>query len=244
MYSTVVPRPTLLLSCISLSQRSGQVLSGLSEDPTCVNHVDVLTVRSVFPSNVHINILGGLPCRLESLRLKFTNEPSIFVDGDLVELKESNMSAQVSLQYLIFSPRNNPDLADSRSKRRQFLRNWLVCAFTITEIESALYLRPKRQTLKNGCEVQVNEPTGANFPVAGWAVRARHQFNHKDQVVAESRDRKMAGFTVGLSCDLHVWKTRNCEHVLHFVEVGDWLPGLPNLQTQLKSIPHWCKIFV
>ena len=25
------------------------------------------------------------PCRLESLRLKFTNEPSIFVDGDLAE---------------------------------------------------------------------------------------------------------------------------------------------------------------
>ena len=35
--------------------------------------------------NVHINILRGLPCRLESLRLKFTNEPSIFVDGDLDE---------------------------------------------------------------------------------------------------------------------------------------------------------------
>ena len=32
-----------------------------------------------------VNILRGLPCRLESLRLKFTNEPSIFVDGDLAE---------------------------------------------------------------------------------------------------------------------------------------------------------------
>ena len=32
-----------------------------------------------------INILRGLPCRLESLRLKFTNKPSIFVDGDLDE---------------------------------------------------------------------------------------------------------------------------------------------------------------
>ena len=32
-----------------------------------------------------VNILCGLPCRLESLRLKFTNEPSIFVDGDLAE---------------------------------------------------------------------------------------------------------------------------------------------------------------
>ena len=32
-----------------------------------------------------VNILRGLPCRLESLPLKFTNEPSIFVDGDLAE---------------------------------------------------------------------------------------------------------------------------------------------------------------
>ena len=32
-----------------------------------------------------INILRGLPCRLESLRLKFINEPSIFVVGDLDE---------------------------------------------------------------------------------------------------------------------------------------------------------------
>ena len=56
-----------------------------TEDPICANHVDVLTVRSVFPSNVHINILRGVPCRLESLRQKFTNEPSIFVDWDLAE---------------------------------------------------------------------------------------------------------------------------------------------------------------
>ena len=39
----------------------------------------------MFPSNVLINILRGLPCTLESLRLKFTNVPSIFVDGDLAE---------------------------------------------------------------------------------------------------------------------------------------------------------------
>ena len=32
-----------------------------------------------------VNILRGLPCRLESLRLKFTHEPSIFVDWDLAE---------------------------------------------------------------------------------------------------------------------------------------------------------------
>ena len=36
-------------------------------------------------TNAHINILRGLPCRLDHLRLKFTNEPSIFVDGDLAE---------------------------------------------------------------------------------------------------------------------------------------------------------------
>ena len=33
----------------------------------------------------HINILRGLPCRLETLRLKLTNGPSIFVYGDLAE---------------------------------------------------------------------------------------------------------------------------------------------------------------
>ena len=32
-----------------------------------------------------VNILRGLPCQLESLCLKFTTEPSIFVDGDLAE---------------------------------------------------------------------------------------------------------------------------------------------------------------
>ena len=50
------------------------------------------STESVFPSNVHINILRGLPCRLESLRLKFTNEPSIFVDGDLDESIKRNAS--------------------------------------------------------------------------------------------------------------------------------------------------------
>ena len=65
-----------------------------TEDPTCANHVDVLTVRSAlcFPSNVHINILRGLPCGLESLRLQFTNESSISVDGDLAELIKHSSS--------------------------------------------------------------------------------------------------------------------------------------------------------
>ena len=40
----------------------------------------------------------GLPCRLESLRLKFTNEPSIFVDGDLDEsIKRSASDRQGDL---------------------------------------------------------------------------------------------------------------------------------------------------
>ena len=54
-----------------------------TEDQTCANHIDVLTMRSVFFRMSIINILRGLSCRLESLRLKFTNETSIFVDGDL-----------------------------------------------------------------------------------------------------------------------------------------------------------------
>ena len=158
-------------------------------------------------------------------------------------MKESNISAQVSIRSLIFSPRNNPDLADSRSKRRQFFEKLIsLCTYNHRNWKCAVYPAQKAN-IENSCEVQVNEPTGANFPVAGWAVRARHQFDHKDQVVAESRNRKMAGFIVGLSCDLHVWKTRNREHDLHFFEVGDLLPSL-NLQTQLKSIPHSCKTFV
>ena len=56
-----------------------------TEDPACVNYVDVFTVWSVFLRMSIVNILRGLPCRLESLRLKFTNEPSTFVDGDLAE---------------------------------------------------------------------------------------------------------------------------------------------------------------
>ena len=32
-----------------------------------------------------VNFKRRLPCRLESLRLKFTNEKFIFVDGDLAE---------------------------------------------------------------------------------------------------------------------------------------------------------------
>ena len=39
-----------------------------------------------------VNILRSLPCRLESLRLKFTNEPSIFVDEDLAESIKHSVS--------------------------------------------------------------------------------------------------------------------------------------------------------
>ena len=43
-------------------------------------------------------LLRGLPSRLESLRLKFTNEPSIFVDGDLAEsIKRSASDRQGDL---------------------------------------------------------------------------------------------------------------------------------------------------
>ena len=41
------------------------------------------------PSNVNVNILRGLSCHLDSLRLKSTNEPSIFV-ADLTQQTELN----------------------------------------------------------------------------------------------------------------------------------------------------------
>ena len=75
---------------------------------TCANRVDMLTVRSVFPSNVHINILRGLPCRLESLRLKFTNEPSI-VDGDLDESIKRSASDRLG-DSMIWCHRFEPGL--------------------------------------------------------------------------------------------------------------------------------------
>ena len=76
----VVLRPPLLISIIPLSQRSHLRLSSIrTEDPTSANHVEVLTVWSVFFRMSIINILRCLPCRLESLRLKFTNEPSIIL---------------------------------------------------------------------------------------------------------------------------------------------------------------------
>ena len=65
------------------------VPSGLIEDLTCANHVEVLTVRLVFLRMSIINVLRGLPCRSESLRLKFTNKPSILVDGDLAEFESA-----------------------------------------------------------------------------------------------------------------------------------------------------------
>ena len=80
-----------------------------TEDLTCANHEDVLTVRSVFPSNVHITILRGLPCRLESLRLKFTNYPSIFVDGDLAE--SIKRTASDRLGDLVPQVRLSPDFS-------------------------------------------------------------------------------------------------------------------------------------
>ena len=91
-----------------------------TEDPACANHVDVLTVRSVFLRMSIVNILRGLPCRLESLRLKFTNEPSIFVDGDLAE--SIKVSASDRLGDLVpqfrARPRGRRGLVMTRSAAR------------------------------------------------------------------------------------------------------------------------------
>ena len=52
--------------------------SGLK--PTAPNHLaDRNSPIGVLRMSI-VNILRGLPCRLESLRLKFTNEPSIFLE--------------------------------------------------------------------------------------------------------------------------------------------------------------------
>ena len=56
-----------------------------------------------------LNILRGLPCRLESMRLKFTNEPSIFVDGDLAESIKRSASDRLG------------DFADLAEKRVELL---------------------------------------------------------------------------------------------------------------------------
>ena len=82
VYSTVVPKPTFLLSCISLSQRSGQVLSGLRTrlvriTLTCSQSDRCFLRMSISTSSVVSRV------DWKSLRLKFANEPSIFVDGDL-----------------------------------------------------------------------------------------------------------------------------------------------------------------
>ena len=51
-----------------------------------------------------INILRGLSCRLPSLRLKFTNEPSIFVDGDLAESIKRSASGRLAIRCCRFEP--------------------------------------------------------------------------------------------------------------------------------------------
>ena len=61
-----------------------------------------------------INIFRGLPCRLESVRLKFTNEPSIFVDGDLAELIKR--SASDRLGDLVPRPGFEPGLLQGFSR--------------------------------------------------------------------------------------------------------------------------------
>ena len=74
VYSTVVPRPTFLLSCIRWASDLAKFYHDWGPD-LCESR---WRAHSLIGVSFHINILRGLPCRLESLRLKFTNEPSIF----------------------------------------------------------------------------------------------------------------------------------------------------------------------
>ena len=95
-----------------------------TEDPTCANHVDdtCSLSDSCFPSNVHTNILRGLLCRLESLRLKFTIVPSIFVDGDLAESIKRSASDRLGHWVPQVSARTSPG----------FFTTWCLWAFVLS----------------------------------------------------------------------------------------------------------------
>ena len=55
-----------------------------SEDPTCVNHVDVLTCRSVFVCPLSTSsVISRVDWK--DCAKKLTNKPAIFVDGNLPE---------------------------------------------------------------------------------------------------------------------------------------------------------------
>ena len=92
----------------------------------------------MFPSNVHINIFRGLPCRLESLRLKFTNEPSIIVDGDLDESIKRSASDRLGDLVPQVRARTSPGV----SRDRALLGLCLELSFDVTEGEGRHDERP------------------------------------------------------------------------------------------------------
>ena len=70
------------------------------------------TYLSSFLQISTINILRGLPCRCESLHLKFTSEPSIFVDGDLAEsIKRSRASDRLGDFFFFGAVGSSPDVS-------------------------------------------------------------------------------------------------------------------------------------
>ena len=89
---------SLIYRVVTMEYRTSAAMHAFPVSPHALRKLSAAVVR---PANslifhcaswasdfvpVHLVAIRGLPCRLESRRLKFTNEPSsIFVDGDLAE---------------------------------------------------------------------------------------------------------------------------------------------------------------
>ena len=85
--------------------------SGQMPEPHCVNHIDVVAVWSAVRCTSTLTFSMVSMCRLDSLRLKFTNAPSIFVDGDYAELIKRSASDQLGNSVPYSSPDSSRDIS-------------------------------------------------------------------------------------------------------------------------------------
>ena len=75
-------------------------------------------------ARLRVSHKSGLPCQLDSLSLKFTNEPSIFVDWDLAESKKQSASVWLGESVLYGS---SPDFSRVLSRHLASSRNSFPC---------------------------------------------------------------------------------------------------------------------
>ena len=84
--------------------------------------------HSASPTDLHIHfsILCCLSCWLDSLRLKFTNEPSIFVDGNLAESRKHSPSNRLGESVPYGWAQNSPfPLSSWQWASRHMSRTWM-----------------------------------------------------------------------------------------------------------------------